>query len=426
MEFVKLLSICHPESATLANNVSIYCNICQKVVIPCIFQYIRQPFQDHLYGAALAQAFYEWTGNDQVPLPFTVVDVDGVLSQRVTGQSLRHVAECIQILRAINAPFTTESQLEQRPEMGTFMMNFLKSVRFDPLSREEQMLSQMIRGVQQVLEADKEFANPFELYFSKLVPYTQQCVSDWQPFQAQPPDPNGAKELWIQLYRSNVIRNKFGMYCIPFDAIHVMVGAFTCCSDTAMVCNWVLDLVVRICRGHYFWKRYPDCLFVKTVNQVLGTHVTRRNHMALYQTMRQFRDGNAVDCLPNLWTHYLQLVKLVHLKFNVPHTTYDVNEMACQQVFPAVLFEDHGDFYGFILSSTHLMMSVEKNALPKGAFKKARHIYKIVQKFVKSVSEFHQSNMVWTLDTLKLFMLANPNLEDEIKEVTQVLLTEEE
>lgn len=421
MEFVKLLPICHPESAILDVNRNIYCDLCKKIVIVDIFEYVRQPFDDHFYGAALAQALYECTGNDQVPLPFTVVDIDGILPKRVTGQTLQHVRKCIEFLRAINAPFTTNPSHKMCPEMGQFMTDYLKMVDSD-----HTLLNQLIQGMHQVLNADKEFSNPFEFYFSKLVPYTQKCIDGWKPLQAMPPDANLAKELWIQLSQSNAIRKMFGIYCIPFDAIHAMVASYACCSDPDMVGNWVLDLMARICSGNYFWQRYRDCIFVKTMQNVLKTEVTLRNHMALYHTMRQFQNGNAIDCISTQWTNYLQLAKLVHSKFHVPQTTYDVNELACNQMFPAVLFENQGDLFGFILSSTHLMMSVDpKRAMvPKGAFKKAREIHRIVKRFVDSVFRFNQP--IWTLDTLQLFLAAEPNLEREISEVFRLLITQEE
>lgn len=436
MPFVNLLRdiVCHPESVAVSSGRTLYCGTCQKELIPDVYAFVLQPFEDHFHSSALAQAFHAWTGDDRVPMTFPVVDLEGILSKRVVGQTLKRVRECVHLLRAINAPFTSDPSAGASPPDLTngFLARYMESVvahqKSVEMSTEQRMLNHIVQGMLQVVRSD-EFAEPFDFYFQTLVPFVRNCAMSWTPFPALPPEANAAKELLIQLQRSDQIRRTFGIYSVPFDVIHAMVASYGCSHDLEMVGNWVLDFMVRLCRGSYFWKRYPDCVFVKAMHRCLSTEVTRRNHMPLYRVLQQIRQGQAVHGLSSLWKPYLQLVALVDQKYQVRGMSSDVLRMACHQMFPAVLFEDHADQVGFTMATAHLVMTVDHRSgqVPKGGFKKARQIYETIQRFVLKVCQFESDPpTIWTLDTLRMFLLCEPHLEKEIVSVVQLLLTTED
>lgn len=422
MEFAKLIQACHPEDIGLQINLKIYCKLCHKVIIDDIYEYIKN-HSDTIYAADVARTFYEWTGDDKVPLPFVITDIDGILSKRIISQNLHQVRESIQLLRAINAPFTKNPHPQMSDAMYTFMNDYLKSVSN---KTEKDPIQQIVEAMHQLLES-KEFTNPFDFYFSKLVPFTQSCVSKWETIDYKPVDSNLAKELWIQLNISNTIRKTFGIYSISFDVFHAMVASYSCLNDYYMIGNWVLDFMTRICRGHYFWKNYPDCTFVKHMNYVINTEITRKNHLPLLQLIKQIRQGNAIEVISNNWHHYIKLIQIINENFHIPQMTCDVIEMACYQMFPAVLFEDYLDHLGFTLATCHVISTVNPKTgqFTKGAFKKARYIYNFIQKMVTSINEFDDKSLYWTVDTLHLYLASQPDLRIEIAEVMKLFLTQE-
>lgn len=441
MLFLQLIknhvNLCHPDQITL-HELKLCCNLCQTIIIQDVYKFIdtekldEQSPKDNFLSSRLAQALYEWTGNDQIPMSFTLVDVEGIHPERIRGQSLRRIYECIRLLRAINAPFTTDKSTGiPSEEMTLFFKNYLDAVskfQSTSMSNAEKMLDQFIKSMYQYVQSD-DFTNPFGFYFEKLVPYVQSCVPHWTPVQATSEASNLAVELHVQLQISSAIRKEFGKYSIPFDIIHVMVGCYLCSCDTSVVSNWILDMMARICKGHYFWKQYSSCLFVERMQHLLTTEITYKKRTDLYYVIRDIRQGKASESFSAFWTNYLRLQTLVNEKYNIPQIPHDILQIAISQTFPAVLFENNNDLIGFTLALSHLIMSsnIKTGEIKKGTFKKSRKIHEIIVKLVDSVIDYDKERTLpWNLSTLELYFVKNQGIENQIQEIMQLLLMKED
>jgi hypothetical protein len=423
-KFIYLLQPCHPEAIQVGQG-AVYCHVCQADIVPNFHDFIRNHSfgEDHFRAADLAQAYYEWTGDESVPLPFPVVDVEGIYSKRVTSQPLSNVRETVQLLRAINAPFTAGYICPNKfPEMGAFLTKYMDSIvaHHKPArdgSTEQHVIHELVSGMHQIIQTN-EFENPFEFYFTKLVPFTQSCCENWTPLPAMPEEPNLAKEMLIQLQRSSAIRRTFGKYCMSFDVLHAMVASYGCCNDLDMIEKWVLNFMARVCRGEFFWKNYKDCVHVKNMQRLFVTDATFRHDKGMRDTVRQIRAGNAAECLSVFWQHYLKLVASVGEK---------TDDVVCHQMFPAVLFQSHADFLGFYLATGHVFTSLDRHTgwVPKGTFKKARLLHESVRKFVEEVERFDdEKNVYWDLDMLKMFLVSKDDIAKDVTQFIQMFLEE--
>ncbi|GIX89619.1 uncharacterized protein CEXT_201381 [Caerostris extrusa] len=218
----------------------------------------------------------------------------------------------------------------------------------------------------------------------------------------------------------------FSQYCLSFDVIHVMLGCYVCSCDLKVVANWALDLMARVCRGQFFWKRYASNELVQTMQHLLNTAVSYRHKTDLYYVVREIRRGNAAENLSTFLQNYLLLEMLVREKFQVPETSPDVLRMATTQLFPAVLFEDYKDQLGFIMALGHVASHIDKTGqVKKGTYATAKKIHKIVNKFIEKIQKFDVIEIPWTMDTLHLFLLSEPHLEQDIVEISRLVLTQE-
>lgn len=426
---------CH-ESILLNEVPQLICTQCQRNAFrsgTSLYSYILQDFDDHFRSSLLAQAFQEWSGDENVPVSFPLSDVRGLYPKRIRGQKLSCVRETVRLLRAVNAPFTTEGGAAACPEMETFLAHYMDVLSKQPSSHssvEEKVLQTLIDSMRQLIQC-KEFSNPFQLYFHKLVPLIQYCArhEDWQPLPALPENPNLALELYTQLVRSNHIRNTFGQYSIPFDVIHVMLGCYVCSCDSGAVANWILDLIARISRGEYFWKRYAEKQpSVKAMQHLLTSNISYNKNTPFYHVVRAIRNGESAETLSANWTTYLQLQAFVGNHFKMSDVgNPDVLELISGQLFPSILFEDHCDQLGFNMQLGHLMsgMCMKTGQIKKGSFKTARRIHDVIRRIMKRVQEFDGIQNLWTIDTLHQFLVSkeNDNLVQEMRELCQVLCT---
>lgn len=433
MQFIDLIAqdVCHPKSLQLQKHPpELYCTVCKNCPISNIYEYIVQEFPDHFHSSELAQAYYNWTKDEKTPMTFTLVDIQGIYPGRIVAHSILQIRESVDHLTAINAPFTTKPAVEHTDAMNTFLTRFLDTVsQHKNSSTDFHVIEQIVEGMHHTIQ-NGDYTNPFQFYMSKLAPYVQTCLTDWTPIPATEEDPNLAKELLLQLQLSSQIRKVFGKYSIAFDVLHAMIGSYACSSDMEKVGNWVLDLMARICRGQYFWKVYPDCRYVQAMNSFLEREVSYKKRPHLYYVMRAIRQGNASDNLSESWSNYCQLQNLVNEKFTMPHVPFDILQMVCIQLFPAILFEDHSDQLGFALALGHVILTVDPKTgfTRKGSFKKARKIHEIIRRYVNKVRSFEgdSDGSIWNMETLRVFLVSQPNLDEEMRQLTNLVFMKDE
>lgn len=433
MHFLNLVQtdICHPEKVSLVEGPALFCNQCQKGFN--VYEYITKISADHFRSSHLAQAFHEWTGDEKVPMNFTLVDLEGIYPKTIVGQSLNRVLKSLRLLKALNSPFTTRPQVDRFEDMNKFLIDFLGIIyehRDAESSHARNILDMIIKTMYQLLTNSKDTIDLFDTYFNDLVPFVQQCASEWQPLEVNDSFPNLAVELLAHLQISSAIRKTFGKFSIPFDMIHVMVCSFACSVDMDVVGNWIMDFTARVCRGRFFWKSYPDCPFVKTMNQIIQREILRRKHLTFYNTLKAIQRGDSAE-------HYSTFLQPFHetqmfLKGKFCMGKYDrVKEMAFVQMFPAVCFQDHGDQLGFTIGYNYLVQTINRNngRLTKGLFKTAKSLHQTVQKFVGKIkdfetmpSQFQNTQLHWTMDTFKLFLASDPDYEEEILNVIKTLV----
>lgn len=412
----------------MAAGPTLYCNLCRKGFD--VYEYVKTPSSDHFRSSRLAQAFSEWTGDENVPMNFTVVDVEGIFPKTIAGQSLSRVRKSLRLLKTLNAPFVdTPTRLETNrlPETETFLVDFLNIIYEHPnteSSNARMVLDGLIRAMHDLLSS-KDMADPFECYFNDLVPYVQQCLPDWQRLAVDDSHPNLAAQLLVHFQTSAAVRKTFGKFSIPFDVIHVMVSCFACSVDMEMVGNWVLDFMGRICRGDFFWKRHLESPFVQTMNHVLKREITPKKlrQRELYDVVKNMRLGDSSEHYSTFLKPFHEVQMLLRKYFRVNDES--VKEMAFVQTFPAVCFQDHGDQLGFTMAYNFIVQTINSNngVVPKGTFKTAKQIHKKVQKFVHKIKDFETANMPWTIHTFQLFLTSDPDYEREISETLGMLFT---
>lgn len=430
MHFLNLIQtdICHPEKVSLVSGPALFCNECQKGFN--IYEYITRISNDYFRSSQLAQAFYEWTGDENVPMNFTIIDVEGIFSKTIVGQSLNRVVKSLRFLKALNAPFTTQSHVDRFEDMNEFLADFLKIIHEHPdseSSEARQMLDNILETMYQILNSSKNSIDFFDTYFNDLVPFVQQCEPKWQPVHVNDSLPNLAVELLTQLQISSAIRKTFGKFSISFDMIHVMVCCFACSVDMDVVGNWVMDFMARVCRGQFFWKSYPDCHFVKIMNRIIRHHVKKSDH---FNILRNIRSGESIEHYSTFLVPFYELQMFLKGIF-CRGKNNRVKEMAFFQMFPAVCFQDHADQLGFTIGYNYLVQTLNRNngRVVKGIFQTAKSLHGTVQKFVRKINDFetmpgqHQNTqLLWTMDTFKLFLASDPNYEEEIKNLMKMLI----
>lgn len=433
MDFLNLVQrdVCHVQGLVLGPGPTLHCTICQKQAM-AIYDYINQPHEDYFRSSQLAQAYEAWTGDEFVPMSFPLSHIEGIYDLIVVGQPLNRVRKSIRLLRALNAPFTTEAHVQLTEDMRTLLPDFLNIIyehSHAESTDELQALHALMKSMHDILSV-KDAINPFETYFNVLVPFVQKCLTDWQPLPAESEHPNLAVELHSQLLRSHVIRKTFSRYAIPFDVLHVMVCCYASSCNMEVVGNWALDFLARICRGEFYWGQYRDCIFIKTMQKLIqgNIHYNTRQGNYYQLVVRPIKSGESKDHYSNLWIPLHEVQALLKKKYFLPNTSSDIMDVAFQHAFPAVLFTDYADQLGFMMGYNHLIMTVNKRngVLPKGAFKKARVIHDVVQRFVGRIRDFDDGDStkkpIWNMDMLKLFFASDEDFQKEIMQVVHLLV----
>lgn len=457
MDFLNLIraEICHVEAIQLLPGPPprLYCHQCQKDIIGNIYDYISRPDPvNYFRSSALAQAYAAWTGDVQVPISFPVTDIEGIHDCVNIGQPLHRVRKSVGILRALNAPFT--DQPSERTHLDNqFLTEFLHIVYEHPkssggggggsaaaaggggettASHERMALDALIKSMHKILTAT---ANPFDTYFNVLVPYVQACVpatTSFRPFPAEKEDANLARELYVQLIRSFQIRKRFGKYAIPFDVLHVMACCYACSNNMDLVGNWALDFLIRTCRGEFFWAAASQEVnpFLETMQRLVAREYSYRKKTDYYQSViKPIRSGESIEHYSQMWQPLHEMQVYLHRRFTVPGVSQDVLDVAFTHCFPALLFTKHPDQLGFTMGYNHLIMTMNRRNghLPKGAFKQAKRVHGVVQRFVERVLQFEGNRpIIWTLDTVKLFFASDPHFEEEMMQVIQMIVTDVE
>lgn len=433
MDFMNLIQnkICHLNALTLVPGPVLHCQQCQRDVLGNIYEYINRP--DHgtyFHSSALAQAYAAWTGDEHVPMSFPITDIEGIHDTVNVGQPLSRVRKSIRLLRALNAPFTTQPLSTEETLDESFLTEFLNIIYEHPnaeSSHERMALDALIKSMHKILTMT---SNPFETYFHVLVPFVQKCVETFQPLPATPEDPNHGRELYLQLRRSFAIRKMFGKFAIPFDVLHVIVCCYACSNSMDIVGNWALDFLARIARGEFFWGRYPDCPYVKTMQRLVSKEYSYRKRTDYYNAVvRPIRSGESIHCYSTLWAPLHDMQAHLRKRFSLPDLPDSVLDVAFTHAFPAVLFQDLADQLGFTMGYNHLIMTVNRRngQLPKGAFKQAKRVHAVVKRFVERVQQFEGGQpILWTLDTVKLFFASDPHFEDEMMQVIRMLVADDE
>lgn len=439
MSFPTVLRACHenlrvfrgPEGAP-----AVQCNECQNIPIANVYEWIANISKTDMSEAcALAQSYAQWTGDTNVPVPFAVLGIDGILAQKIKGQPLHRLVACVKILKALNAPFTEHAVLEKpSSEMQNFLtdyMNVIASAKPQETlkSNEQTVLNNLLQNLHSVMDSKEFQENKFDLYFEKLVPYVQACEENWTPLMPDDDDPIVINQLLKQLKRSEAIRKIFGKYSLPFDIFHVLVGCYACCVNIGVVANWALDLIARVCRGRFFWKEYATCRFVQQLRLTMASEFTYKRNTDLYYVIRSMQKGEGMDCLSTNFNKYTQLEKTLKEKIQTPS---HIHEMACNQLFPATVFENHRDQMAFAIALGHVACNMDHGSkgihtVRKGTFAKARRLYHIIVQLMAQVQKFdEQYPLPWTIDTLKLFLVSDPTIDKSLAEMAAVVFQQEE
>lgn len=425
--------LCHPESIVLHAGPVLYCQVCQKNVL-ALYEYINRQHPDHFRSSELAQAYAEWTGDENVPMSFPVTHCEGIYDTIVRGQPLSRARKSLRLLRAINAPFTTDPDiLPSQADTTTFLPDFLHILYEHPATEttdERVALNALMKCMHDILSC-RDISDPFEMYFGVLVPYVKKCFGGtYRPFVSEAPNSNVAQELHLQLIRSNCIRKYFGSYAIPFDVLHVMVACYACSSDMEVVGNWAIDFLARICKGVFYWKRFADSPLVEAMQKLVASEITYKKNKVWYDSVvKPIQQGESIEHYSQIWQPLLEAQTYLKRKYT-PLPPGDLLDLAFTHLFPAILFSDYPDALGFALGLNHLLMTLNRKngQLPKGTCKKSKMIHGVAQRFVNRVREFDAGEngpTLWNLDMVKLFFASDENFQREIMQVIRILVEEE-
>lgn len=420
--------LCHGrENACIVPGPRLHCEFCGNDPIPDVYKYICGKGTNHLHPCELAQAFYEMTGDPNVPVNFVIV-ADNILPTYIEGQLLSRLRNAVHFYKVLLAPFTQHSTpYVTTPEMDSFMVDYAEGITSLTCPQEETssnaqfLLKQLLENLHKSLRS-KDTPNPFEHYVNTLVPYVKLCDPTVPLLPADDDDEaNLASNLVSQLRRSQWVRDQYSRYSFVFDLMHVMVGCYVSSCNKEVVANWVLEFISCLCGGKFFWKQFPECPLVVEMKNFIQSEVSHRKKPNLYYVLREIQRGNAAESLSSFLPNYLQLEMLVKEKFRD-------HPMAASQLFPAILFEDVADHLGFAMHLGHVAfnMNMKTGTVKKGTFQAARKFHVVVAKCVDSVRRFDAIKNIWTMDTFHQFLESEPNLEQELVGVAKLLLVRED
>lgn len=430
MNFLNLCNTtwCHGPEAIVYQHPALKCNVCQASPIPDVYEYIKNPpGDDNFLSAALARAFYEWTGDDQVPMTFPLVQIKGIMDTRVVGQSLKLVCESIKLLKSLNEPFVKGTFPNIDDTMKNFVNNYQSAIKWcvdnqmvDVPANQQLIFRHLLLNAHSILNC----GNLFQMYFEKLVPSVKACRGH-ELLQDCPDDENGnvALRLHYQLKVSDMIRQIYGPYCWMFDIIHALVGIYVSSSDVNVVLNWTLDVLARLCRGDYFWENFPQpCKYVTAIQQIVDKNVSYRKRTELYYVVKAIRNGTITESLSEMLPQYERLETLIREKLDVE------TDLVINNLFPSVLFQNSSDQLGFQMAFSHVLINLDlqNGNLNKGTYARARKIGCVVTNFSKSLKEFEKIPLCWTVDTFKMFLAHDETLETDLVKGVKLLLTSDD
>ncbi|GFR27730.1 uncharacterized protein TNCT_517621 [Trichonephila clavata] len=109
MNFLELIRphLCHdPDNMSIIARSNqppaIRCETCHQMPIPNVYYFIREVANVDLLGAChLAQMYHILTGDEQVPFPFALFSVEGILPKREDDQPIRRLYASVKILKAL-------------------------------------------------------------------------------------------------------------------------------------------------------------------------------------------------------------------------------------------------------------------------------------------------------------------------------------
>ncbi|GBM66786.1 hypothetical protein AVEN_275552-1, partial [Araneus ventricosus] len=123
----------------------------------------RQQLDEHSGTTQLVSlySYYDLTGDGNVPIPFVLLSVEGILDKRIKGQPLKRLYDAVRILRAINAPFTQDDPVEPPKDvMDNFMDDYMNALSLakkcdkDLKEKEQLILKQLLTHLHQALDAN--------------------------------------------------------------------------------------------------------------------------------------------------------------------------------------------------------------------------------------------------------------------------------
>ena len=402
------------------------CQYCLQM-LP-VYAYVDQVAErDANEACRLAEMYYEWTGDHKIPVRFPLIGIDGLLPKVIENQTLGRISTSVRLLKWLNAPFTQNAEVTSidtiKVHLNDLLKNCIEKMKESQKneSRESENASSfnVMNSLVEMFESRVTDTNciGFELYINTYVPFVKSCKNDdtlWLP-----PDTACTKpligQLKEQLLRSQAIRKLYSMYCYPFDIFHVIAGSYSCCSDIDVLQNWLLDFVIRVCRGQFFWKQFESNLQIQHLLNVLKKEVTFKRHNDLHYLVKQIRDGEGIECMSENLFKYGQLEQLLSEKNS---------ETLMRFQFPNVLFDNHYDQLAFTISLIVLQMSVNRRTgqVLKGTYSKVRHLSNLVKNVIRQLHEFDQRvNLPWTDSTFQLFLASNKQLGEQLKEVMKII-----
>lgn len=411
---------------------AVQCQMCQQFPIPNVYDYVERMADTNFVEACnVAQLYCEMTGDDAIPVPFAVIGLDGIKSERINGQPLKRLKSAAELLKALIAPFTTQTEYLQVSNLNTYMDDYFQliktAVKQAELKQTEKIvIQQLFQNMQQIMESKDYKDEKFSFYFDKLVPFVKAYHQDnWIPL-VPCQEPNLVKQIIILLKQSQWIRQTFGRYNFSLDLFHILAACYACCSDFQVVTNWALDFLVCFCRGKYFWKNFESTPMIQQACKILKTEVTYKRNTDLYYVLREIQKGDAMGSMSENWQKYGQLQKLVMDKMQVPP---EFEALLTCNLFPNILFDNSTHQLAFSIGMAYAarFYNTKTGQFVKGSFSRARRLYHTLIALIELLLKYDAVYSIpWTCDTLHLFIMSNDKIEKAIESLAGVVLFENE
>lgn len=428
-------SLCHEASHMHIKREpcpAVECQLCQNYPIPNIYEYVHQMANtDFVEACHVAQLYCEMTGDGEIPVPFVVIGLDGIKSERVNGQTLNRLKAAATLLKALIAPFTAQSDACDISKLNDYMDDYfqliqtqLKGMEFKPT--EKLVVRQLFQHMHQVMDSKDYREEKFNYYFDTLVPFVKTYHSQTWPRLDACQEPNLVKQIIHLLKQSQWIRQTFGCYSFSLDLFHTLAACYVCSSDFNVVTNWALDFLVCICRGKYFWKNFEFTPTIQQARKILKTEVTYKRNTDLYYVLREMQKDDAMESMSENWQKYSQLTKLIMEKIQAPP---ELESLLTSNLFPNILFDNSTQQLAFSLAMAYASRSCHSKTgqFAKGAFSRARRLYHTIIDLINILLKFDAEYVLpWTVETLEMFTVSDPKIETAIESLAGVVFENDE